>query len=73
VAPAVKNTTANTGDTGDLGFIPESGRSSGGEHGNALQYSCLENPTDRGAWQAMAQSVTKHETQLKQFSRNKCA
>ena len=46
----VKNLPANAGDAGS---IPGSGRSSGGGHGNALQYSCLENPMDRGAWQAV--------------------
>ena len=44
-------------NAGDLGSIPGSGRSHGGEHGNPLQYSCLENPTDRGAWQAAAHGV----------------
>ena len=43
---------------GDLGSIPESGRSSGEENGNPLQYSCLENPTDRGAWEATVHGVT---------------
>ena len=37
---------------GDVGLIPESGRFPGGRHGNPLQYSCLENPMDRGTWQA---------------------
>ena len=48
----VKNSLANAGDTRDKGSIPGSGRSPGGGHGHPLQYSCLENPTDRGAWQA---------------------
>ena len=50
----VKNLPANVsaGDRGDLGSIPRSGRSPGGGHGNPLQYSCLENPIDRGAWRA---------------------
>ena len=43
---------ANVGDVKDAGLIPGLGRSSGGEHGNPLQYSCLENPMDRGAWWA---------------------
>ena len=42
----------STRNEGDLGLIPGLGRSSGGEHGNPLQYSCLENPMDRGAWRA---------------------
>ena len=46
----VENLPANAGDTGDLGLIPGSGRSPGGGHGHPLQYSCLENPMDRGAW-----------------------
>ena len=50
VALVMKNTPANAGDLRDTGLIPGSGRSSGGGHGNPLQYSCLENPIDRGAW-----------------------
>ena len=46
-------------NAGDLGTIPGSGRSPGGGHGNPLQYSCLENPMDRGAWQTTAHRVTK--------------
>ena len=42
----------NTGAVGDAGSIPGSGRSPGGGHGNPLQYSCLENPMDRGTWRA---------------------
>ena len=52
VALVVKNIPANAGNIRDVGLIPESGRSPGGGHGNPLQYSCLENPMDRGAWQA---------------------
>ena len=48
----VKNPSANAGDTGDVGSISELGRSPGGEHGNPLQYSCLENSMDRGVWWA---------------------
>ena len=47
---------------GDLGSIAGSGRSPGGGHGNPLQYSCLENPTDRGAWQATVHGVAKSQT-----------
>ena len=50
------------------GFVPGSGRSPGGGHGNPLQYSCLENPMDRGAWQATVHGVTKSQTQLKLIS-----
>jgi len=49
---------------GDLGSIPRSGRSPGEEIGNPLQYSCLENPTDRGAWWPIAPKVTKSQTCL---------
>ena len=52
----VKHVPANAGDTGS---IPGSERSSGGGNGNPLQYSCLENPTDRRAWWATVQGVTK--------------
>ena len=48
----VKNPPANAEDLRDMGSIPESGRSAGGGHGNLLQYSCLQNPMDRGAWWA---------------------
>ena len=48
----------------DLGSIPGSGRSPGEEHGNALQYSCLENPMDRGAWKATVHGVAKSQTHL---------
>ena len=52
----VKNPAANAGD---MGLIPESGRSSGGRNGNPLHYSCLKNPMDRGAWWATVHGVTK--------------
>ena len=55
----VKNLLANEGDTGDTSSIPVSGRSPGGGSGNPLQYSCLENPMNRGAWQATVHRVTK--------------
>ena len=50
VVLVVKNLPANAGDVRDLGSIPGLGRSPGGGHGNPLQYSCLENPIDRGVW-----------------------
>ena len=59
-----KNLPANTGGIRDVGFIPGSGRAPGGEHGNPLQYSCLENAMDRGAWQATVLGVTKSRTRL---------
>ena len=49
VGLVVKNTPAHAGDMRDAGSIPGSGRSPGGGYGNPLQYSCLKNPTDRGA------------------------
>ena len=48
----LKNLPAKAGDAGDVGSIPGSGRSPEGGQGNSLQYSCLENPMDRGTWQA---------------------
>ena len=64
----VKSPSANAGDSGDSGLIPGSGRSSGEGHGNPLQYSCPENPMDRGAWWATVHGVTKSQTGLKQLS-----
>ena len=55
-------------DVRDASSIPELGRSSGGEHGNPLQYSCPENPIDRGAWWAMVHGVVKTETRQKQLN-----
>ena len=55
----VKNQPANSGDIGDAGLIPGSGRSPGEGHGNPLQSSCLENPMDRGAWWATVHGVTE--------------
>ena len=55
----VKNPPANAGDAGDMGSIPGWRRSPGGEHGNPLQYSFLENPTDRGAWWAIIHEDAK--------------
>ena len=51
-------------NAGDLGSIPGSGRSPGEGNGNSLQYSCLENPMDRGAWWAIVHMVTKSQTRL---------
>ena len=51
-------------NAGALGLIPRSGRSAGEENGNSLQYSCLENPMDRGAWRAIVHGVAKSWTQL---------
>ena len=59
---------ASTCNVGDLGSIPESGRSPGEGNGNPLQYSCLENPMDRGAWEAAVHEVTKSRTRLSNFT-----
>ena len=56
------------GDVGDVGLIPVLGRSPGGRHGNPLQYSCVENPMDTGAWWATVHKVIKSQTLLKQCS-----
>ena len=52
-----KGCTCNVEVTGDSGLIPGSGRSPGGRHGDSFQYSCLENPMDRGSWQATVHMV----------------
>ena len=67
MTPVVKNPPSNAGDIRDAGLIPGSGRSPGGGHGNPLQYSCLENPMDREAWQATVHGVTKSQTRLSDF------
>ena len=59
VAQMVKNLTANAGDKSSF---PESGRSPGKGNGNPLQYSCLENPTDKGAWGPTVHGVAKSRT-----------
>ena len=64
----IKNLPDEAWDLRDLGSIPRSGRSSGRVHGNPYQYSCLENPKDRGAWWAIAHRVAKRWTRLKQLS-----
>ena len=56
---------AKAGDIRDMGLIPGSGGSPAGGPGNPLQYSCLENPMDRGAWWATVHAVTKSWTRLK--------
>ena len=68
VALAVKNLAANAGDIRDASSILGSERSSGGGHGSPLQYSCLENPTDKGVWWAIVHGVAENQTQLKRLS-----
>ena len=55
----VRNSPAYVGNTGDMVQIPGSGRSLGGGDGNPLQYSCLKNPVDKGAWRATVHGVTR--------------
>ena len=62
MALAVRNLPANAGDIRDTGSDPGSGRSPGEGNGNLLQYSCLESPIDRGAWQAAVHGVAKSWT-----------
>ena len=62
VVLVVKNQPANAGEESDMGLIPGSGRSPGVGNGNPLQYACLENSMDRGAWQATVHGVTKSQT-----------
>ena len=60
-----KSLPADSGDVRHVGWIPEWGRSPGGRRGDPLQYSCLENPMDRGAWRAIFRRVRKNQTHLK--------
>ena len=62
------NGEASADNAGDLGSIPASGRSPGAGDGNPLQYSCLENPMNRGAWEATVHGVAKSWTQLSDFT-----
>ena len=64
----VKNPYGNAGDIRDAGSIPKWGGPCGGGHDNPLQYSRLENGTERGACQAIVHSVTESQTRLKQLS-----
>ena len=61
MALAVKNLPANAGDIRDVRSIPGLGRYLEGRHGNPLQYSCLENPMDRGEWQATVHRLTESD------------
>ena len=60
--PGGSDDEESTCNAGDQGLLPGSGRSPGGRHSNPLQYSCLENPMDRGAWQATVHGVTNSGT-----------
>ena len=68
MAQLVKNGKESACNMRDLGLISESGRSPGEENGNPLQYSCLENSMDRGAWRATVHRIAKSWTQLKQLT-----
>ena len=67
----VKNPPANAGNIREVASIPGLGRSPGGGHGNALQYSCLENAVDRGTCRATVDKVAKSWTQLKCLSKQR--
>ena len=58
----VKNPPVDAGNIRDSGLIRKVGRSPGGGHGNPLQYSCLENPMDQGAWRAIVHKVAESQT-----------
>ena len=62
-----EESACNAGDTRDMGTIPGLVRSPGEENGNSLQYSCLEDPMDRGAWRARVHRITKSWTGLKRL------
>ena len=66
--PGSSDGKASAYNVGYLGSIPGSGRSPGEGNGNPLQYSCLENPMDRGAWLATVHGVAKSQTQLSDFT-----
>ena len=66
--PGGSDCKASACNVGDLGSIPGSGRSPGEGNGTPLQYSCLENPMDRGAWQVTVHGVIKSQTRLSDFT-----
>ena len=68
VALVIKNSLADAEDLRDMDSIPGSGRSPGGEHGSPHQDSCLEDPMDRGAWQATVHRIAKSQTCLSDLS-----
>ena len=73
VALVVKNPAADAGDIGDVGSVPRSGRPTRGGNDNPLQYSCLENPMDRGGWWATVHGVAKSQTRLNDLARTQHA
>ena len=68
----VKNLSAKAGDTRGVGSIPGLGRFPEEGHDNQIQYSCLENPMDRGVWWATVHRVPKSQTQLKRLGMHTC-
>ena len=72
VTLVAKNPPVDAGDRRDMGLILGLGRFPGGGHDNLLQYSCLKNPMDRGAWRAVIHRVTKSRTQLNWLSMHTC-
>ena len=64
IGSAGKESSCNAGDTGDVDLIPGLGRSSGGGNGNPVQYSCLQNPKDRGVWWVTVHGVARSQTWL---------
>ena len=66
--PGGSDGNGSASNAGDLGSIPGSGWSPGEGNGNPLQYSCLENPMDEGAWEATVHGVTKSQTQISDFT-----
>ena len=66
--PGGSEVKASASNAGDLGFIPGSGRSPGEGNGNPLQYFCLENPMDRGAWWATVHGIAKSRARLSDFT-----
>ena len=65
-----QESACHAGDTGESGLIPGWGKSPGGGNGYPLQYSCLENPIDRGAWRATVHGVKKSRTRLSMHTQN---
>ena len=70
--PGGSEVKASAWNAGDLGLIPESGRSPEEGNGNPLQYSCLENPMEGGAWWATVHGVEKSQTRLSDFTSSAC-
>ena len=64
----IKNPPTNAGDKGDVGLIPRLGRYPGVENRGPFQFSCVKNPTDRGAWQAIIHGFAKSRTRLSDYA-----